>query len=347
MLSRQPSQQWRDEARHARRDRAARASQVGWRPETNLHRGDPRVRARDGTQAGPVLQAPNMPGFNNGPAARRSNVPIVCCGLVMERDSRQFRLLKIVVTVDVLLMTLYMLVAHDSSDDGLTLLGYALIVLLTMCFAPLLIISPYIVAAICKCWYNRKINAAMQNSLMENDNQTAEDAEAARLERMRAEMALTVMSELRSGIDPVVEPGGEVGGYMGNQIVDGEVLGDIILLDKASAAKLVSALPVAPVRSASTELAANMSSGVDDDSPSTAEGVSIATHELAQPRNGAIEVLERRHSSPRSSPAARPDPVSPSRSSRQSYEGVVGPAISTGRVVQPGDWRLGHTDPPR
>lgn len=317
MLSRQPSQQWRDEARRAQRDRAARASQVGWSPQTNLHRGDPRVRDRDGPHSGPVLQRPNMPGFNTGPAARRSNGPIVCCGIVMERDSRQFRIVKILVGIDVLLITVCLLVLHDSAEDGLTLGGYALIMGLTMCFAPLLIVIPFVVAAVCKCWYDRKIEAAIQNSLMASNGQ---EAEAARLERIRAEMASTVMSGLRGDAEqPALdELDEEPRGYSGNVIVEGEVLGDIILLDEASAAKLVAAMPVTPIRSASTELAATRSSS-------------------------AVEVMDLEFGRS-TSQAARDSPrhLSPRLGSRESSTGLVSPAIiATGRVVQPGDWRLG------
>eukprot|EP01043_Picozoa_sp_COSAG02_P027112 COSAG02_NODE_1584_length_11821_cov_11.601604_1_plen_353_part_00 len=348
MLSRQPSQQWRDDARRAQRDRAARAHQVGWRPETNLQRGDPRVRARDGTQAGPVLQAPNMPGFNNGPAARRSNVPIVCCGVLMERDSRQFKLVKLLVATDVLLITIYLLVAHDSSEDGLTLAGYVLGLTLTMCFAPLLIVSPFIVAAICKCWYNRKIEAAMRNSLMANSEQAEAEAEAARLDLIRAEMASTVMSGLRGDIEePAInEPSEEPSGWMGHTIVQGEVLGDIILLDDASAAKPVSAMPVTPVHSASVELAANRTDGGDLHEQSV--GDSFSASAAGRQGLGNIAALELAdlplgHTTSRGSPAARDSPTrfSPTLGSRESPRAVVGSAmIATGRVVQPGDWRL-------
>lgn len=304
MLSRQPSQQWRDEARRTQRERAARGSQVGWRPDTNLQRGDPRVRARDGTQGGPLLQAPNMPGFNNGPAARRSNVPIVCCGMLMERDSPQFRLVKFLVAIDVVLITIYMLVIHDSADDGLTLPGYALGLALTMCFGPLLICSPFIVAACCKCWYDRKIEAAIQNQLMVGNGEVAAEAEAARLERIRAEMASTVMSGLQDQ-RPMADE--EASDYEGQAIVQGELFGDIILLDKISAANPVSAVPATPVRSVPTELMTAVVPG------SPAAGDSPSHHSLEF-----------------------------SSGSRGQSMRVVGPAIATGRVVQPGDWRLSN-----
>jgi hypothetical protein len=326
MLSRQPSQQWRDEARRAQRDRAARGSQVGWSPQSNMHRGDP----RDGPHAGPVLQRPNMPGFNTaGPAHRRSNGPIVCCGIVMERDSQQFRIVKILVGIDVLLITICLLVLHDSAEDGLTLGGYALVMALTMCFAPLLIVIPFVVAAVCKCWYDRKIEAAMANSLIANNDQEAEAArlEAARLERIRAEMASTVMSGLRGetsrdaeqpALDELDE---EPSGYSGHMIVEGEVLGDIILLDEASAAKLVSAMPVTPIRSASAELAATRPSSAVEQLMDLELGLSRSSSQAA---------------------GESPRHLSPRVGSRESSIGMVGPAIiATGRVVQPGDWRLG------
>jgi hypothetical protein len=290
-----------------------------------------------------------MPGFNNGPAARRSNVPIVCCGILMERDSRQFRLVKLLIGIDVLLITLYLLVAHDSAEDGLTLGGYVLGLTLTMCFAPLLIVSPFIVAAVCKCWYDRKIEAAMQNSLMVNSEQAEAEAEAARLERIRAEMASTVMSGLRgereeSALDePIYE---EANGWMGHAIVEGEVLGDIILLDEASAANPIAAMPVTPVRSTSVELAASRSDvgnlhglSVDDSFTARAAGGQgsgdVAALQLVD--------LELGQTGSRGSPAARdrPSTLSPSLGSRESSRGAVGYAmIATGRVVQPGDWRL-------
>jgi hypothetical protein len=350
----QPSQEWRDEARRTQRQRAARADQVGWRPATNLQRGDPRVRARDGTQAGPVLQAPNMPGFNNGPAARRSNVPIVCCGRVMERNSREFRLVKLLVWLDVVGFTIYMLASHESdgsretrgrAGDGMSLASYALMLSLTMCFGPLLIISPFFVAAICKCWYSRKIEAAVQNSLLAQTAGGQAAAEEARLERMRAEMASSVMSGLRSN---GLQANEEVGGYMGHAIVEGELLGDIIMLDAASA-EMVAALPVPPIDSASAlTFAADPGQSNSGSirtvrvggSPAAAGGQHGRESPRAAAGHGSAVSAAAAHGSPRSVY------VHAGSASALGWADAVSGAdtVSTGRVVQPHDWRLGQVE---
>lgn len=278
-----PSPEWRDEARRNRREANLRAN-----------------------EAPVLLEAPTMPQQRRG--------PIFCCGISVERNSREAKMIQRFYCTFLVVGFLWMLAEHDSSQDGMSLLAYTVMLALTMCFTPLLILSPFVVAGVCKCWYERKIEAAVAETLLAQaeaaqarDGGQATVGEEARRERMRSEMAASVMSGLRDGgAKPDVDPGG----FDGNRIVEGELLGDIVTvyLDGGDGFRRNSAGQQSPM-SAGVSLVRSPVSGVVEFSGWS--DPEVQAHEVG--RLGASE---------------------------------MGPAlglVATGRVVAPGDWRL-HVD---
>jgi hypothetical protein len=194
-----------------------------WRDEARRNRRDANLRANEAPQP---LHAPAMPQARRG--------PFICCGYSMERSSPEYRMIQRVYIAFVVVGTVWVLADHDSSQDGMSLAAYAFMLALTMCFGPLLILSPFVVAALCKCYYHRKIEAAVAQTLLAQAEATeARDggrtaAEEARRERMRAEMAASVMSGLRdNGLKPDAAEPGE---FDGKSIVEGHLLGEIVEL---------------------------------------------------------------------------------------------------------------------
>ena len=91
----------------------------------------------------------------------------------------------------------------------------------------ILVATPLLMVAVgewLKCWYERQIESS---SLLEADTSPTDAAEQARKERMRAEMAQSIMSELRDA-SPAERPPDNY--CMGKTIVEGELLGEIVLL---------------------------------------------------------------------------------------------------------------------
>jgi|EP01044_Picomonas_judraskeda_P016266 hypothetical protein len=91
----------------------------------------------------------------------------------------------------------------------------------------ILVATPLLVVAVgewLKCWYERQIDSP---SLLEAGTPPTDAAEEARKERLRAEMAQSIMSELRDA-SPVERPPDNH--WMGKTILEGELLGEIVLL---------------------------------------------------------------------------------------------------------------------
>jgi hypothetical protein len=93
----------------------------------------------------------------------------------------------------------------------------------------IIIVTPLFMVAVgesLKCWYERQIESS---SLIEAGTSHNDVAEEARKERMRAEMARSIMSELRDAdLTQNNEPPEDT--YMGTAILEGQLLGEIVLL---------------------------------------------------------------------------------------------------------------------
>lgn len=106
----------------------------------------------------------------------------------------------------------------------------------------ILVVTPLLVVAIgewLKCWYERQIESSPRQA----DTARDDAAEEARKERMRAEMAQSIMSELRSVEGSQAEPPQE-SAYMGKAILKGEVLGEIVLVRDGADCAVAYAFPL-------------------------------------------------------------------------------------------------------
>ena len=96
----------------------------------------------------------------------------------------------------------------------------------------ILVLTPLLVIVVgewLKCWYDRKIDV-IESGLLATEAQSRDLAEQARKERMRAEMARSIMSGLRDEAEEdreVATPPTE-NTFMGGEIMLGEVLGEIV-----------------------------------------------------------------------------------------------------------------------
>ena len=109
----------------------------------------------------------------------------------------------------------------------------------------ILVVTPVLMVAVgesLKCWYERQIESS---ALMEAGTAHNDVAEEARMERMRAEMAQSIMSELRNADGPQSDEPPE-NTYMGTAILAGELLGEIVLLPyDAGCSNVAQAFPLA------------------------------------------------------------------------------------------------------
>ena len=159
-------------------------------------------------EAGPELAAdeldelparPSMPEwpahFDGGRGARRTRrrTDLICCGQFVNRDSSLYRIVVLWQLLAILAGAMYVVASPHTAGP----------VRVWAIFAPVLICAPFFIAAICKAYYDRKIEAALQGVLLEAGMVSEEDT--AKLERLGGR----------------AQPGAE-------EVVDGEIIAEIV-----------------------------------------------------------------------------------------------------------------------
>jgi len=142
---------------------------------------------------------PSMPEwpahFDGGRGARRTRrrTDLICCGQFVNRDSSLYRIVVLWQLLAILAGAMYVVASPHTAGP----------VRVWAIFAPVLICAPFFIAAICKAYYDRKIEAALQGVLLEAGLVSEEDT--AKLERLGGR----------------AQPGAE-------EVVDGEIIAEIV-----------------------------------------------------------------------------------------------------------------------